>query len=48
MIDNMVGRLAGHSMFAEPGAIERLKMCADCRVVDLLQNASHGSVLNLK
>jgi hypothetical protein len=28
---NMVGRLAGHSMFAEPGAIERLKMCADCR-----------------
>ena len=44
MIDNMVGRLASHSMFAEPGAIERLKMCADCRVVDMLQNAKHGSI----
>lgn len=48
MIDNMLGRLTSHSMFAEPGAIERLKMCADCRVVDMLQNAKHGSVLDLK
>jgi ferredoxin len=48
MIDNMLGRLGAHSMFAEPGAIERLKMCADCRVVDMLQNAKHGSVLDLK
>jgi ferredoxin len=48
MIDNMVGRLTSHSMFAEPGAIERLKMCADCRVIDLLQNAKHGSILDLK
>ena len=48
MIDNMLGRLTTHSMFAEPGAIERLKMCADCRVVDMLQNAKHGSVLDLK
>jgi len=48
MIDNMLGQLTSHSMFAEPGAIERLKMCADCRVVDMLQNAKHGSVLDLK
>jgi ferredoxin len=48
MIDNMLGRLGSHSMFAEPGAIERLKMCADCRVVDMLQNARHGSILDLK
>jgi len=48
MIDNMLGRLASHSMFAEPGAIERLKMCADCRVVDMLHNARHGSILDLK
>ena len=48
MIDNMLGRLTAHSMFAEPGAIERLKMCADCRVVDMLQNAKHGSILDLK
>ncbi len=48
MIDNMLGRLASHSMFAEPGALERLKMCGDCRVIDLLQNAKHGSILDLK
>jgi ferredoxin len=48
MIDSMLERLTSHSMFAEPGAIERLKMCADCRVVDMLQNAKHGSILDLK
>ena len=36
MIGAMLERLAGHSMFAEPGALERLKMCADCRVIDLM------------
>ena len=36
MVDAMLGRLATHSMFAEPGALDRLKMCADCRVVDLI------------
>ncbi len=38
MIGAMLARLAGHSMFAEPGALERLRMCADCRVIDLMQN----------
>jgi len=37
MIDNMLGRLAGHSMFAAPGALDRLKMCADCRVIDMME-----------
>jgi ferredoxin len=36
MIGAMLERLAGHSMFAEPGALDRLKMCADCRVIDLM------------
>lgn len=44
MIDSMLTRLASHSMFAEPQALERLKMCADCRVMDLMQNARHGSI----
>ena len=30
----MVVRLAGHSMF-QGAAAERLKMCADCRVIDI-------------
>jgi len=38
MIANMLGRLAGHSMFADPGALDRLKMCADCRVRDLMKS----------
>jgi ferredoxin len=38
MVNAMLGKLAGHSMFAAPGALDRLKMCADCRVVDLVRN----------
>jgi ferredoxin len=37
MIDNMLTKLAGHSMFAAPGSLDRLKMCADCRVIDMMQ-----------
>ena len=38
MVANLLGKLAGHSMFAAPGALDRLKMCADCRVIDLMKN----------
>jgi ferredoxin len=38
MINTMLDRLAGHSMFASPGALDRLRMCADCRVIDLMKN----------
>ena len=41
MVEAMVARLAGHSMFAAPGALDRLRMCADCRIVDMMQN-DHG------
>jgi ferredoxin len=37
MVGNMLAKLAGHSMFAAPGALDRLKMCADCRVIDMMQ-----------
>ena len=33
-IEAMLGRLSGHSMF-QGAALERLKMCGDCRVIDL-------------
>ena len=33
-IESMLGKLAGHSMF-QGAALERLKMCGDCRVIDL-------------
>jgi ferredoxin len=44
MVDNMLAKLGTHSMFAETGALDRLKMCADCRAIDLLQSAKHGSI----
>ncbi len=33
-IESMLGKLAGHAMF-QGAAAERLKMCGDCRVIDL-------------
>jgi ferredoxin len=38
MVGKMLERLASHSMFAAPGALEQLKMCADCRVLDRMQS----------
>jgi ferredoxin len=45
MVEAMLGRLGGHSMFAGPGALRRLQMCGDCRVVDMMENKSEASVL---
>ncbi len=47
MIDNMVGKLGAHSMFAG-GGLKRLQMCADCRVVDMMENKNEQSVFNIK
>ena len=47
MIDAMLGRLATHSMFVEPGALDRLKMCADCRVVDLIKSEQSVDIRSL-
>ncbi|CAA7626304.1 4Fe-4S binding protein [Magnetospirillum sp. SS-4] len=32
-IDRMVERMSGHSMFAQPGRLDLIRMCEDCRVV---------------
>jgi hypothetical protein len=42
-IETMLGRLAGHSMFQGP-ALERLKMCGDCRVVDMFTDENQVRV----
>jgi ferredoxin len=47
MIEAMLGRLAQHSMFADPGALDRLKMCADCRVVDLIKSERSVDIRDL-
>jgi hypothetical protein len=38
LIDNMTSKLAGHSMFQSERAIQRLMMCEDCRVIDVVQD----------
>ncbi|HZZ92825.1 MAG TPA: 4Fe-4S binding protein [Usitatibacter sp.] len=47
MVEAMMGRLASHSMFTGQGALRRLQMCADCRVVDMMSSKSETSVLDL-
>jgi ferredoxin len=36
-IEGVVERMAAHAMFADARALERLRMCADCRVIDLAE-----------
>ena len=45
LIDNMLVKLAGHSMFQTEGSLKRLQMCADCRVVDMMANKNEISIL---
>jgi len=47
MVEAMMGRLAGHSMFTEGSALRRLQMCADCRVVDMMSAKDEVSVLKI-
>jgi ferredoxin len=48
MVENMLGKLTGHSMFAGGGALKRLQMCADCRVVDMMENKDEINILEVK
>lgn len=47
VIDNMIGKLTGHSMFGGEGALNRLKMCADCRVIDMMKNKHEASIFDV-
>jgi ferredoxin len=46
MIANMVDKLSLHGAFA--GNLDRLKMCPDCRVVDMMENKQEASITSLK
>jgi ferredoxin len=47
MVEAMLAKLAGHSMWSAPGALDRMKMCSDCRVVDLIKNENSVDIRNL-
>ncbi len=46
IIDNMLGKLAAHSMFRDPAALRRLQMCQDCRVMDLFEKGEDGTIFD--
>ncbi len=45
-IESMFTRLAGHAAFQGPAA-ERLKMCSDCRVIDMYSNPNEQRITEL-
>ncbi|HSW07206.1 4Fe-4S binding protein [Aquabacterium sp.] len=45
-IENMVSKLASHSAF-QGAAAERLKMCSDCRVIDIHSNPNEVRITDL-
>jgi ferredoxin len=48
MVQAMLGRLTGHSMYGGEGALKRLQMCGDCRVVDMMENRSEATVFDVR
>ena len=45
MVDAMLAKVGGHAMFAG-GGFRRLQMCADCRVVDMMESKGERSILD--
>jgi ferredoxin len=45
-IETMIGKLAGHAAF-QGAAAERLKMCGDCRVIDMHTNPNEVRITDL-
>ena len=44
-ITTILKKLSGHSMFADERALNRLKMCDDCRVKDMMEDPSTPTTL---
>jgi ferredoxin len=47
MIDVMTGRLSAHPMFSGT-ALRRIQMCADCRVIDMMESKNEISIFDVK
>lgn len=46
MVENMIAKLSLHGAFS--GNVDRLKMCSDCRVVDMMANKQEAAITDLK
>jgi ferredoxin len=42
MVENMLGKLGAHPAFA--GSLDRLKMCGDCRVIDIMKSGDSARI----
>lgn len=45
MINNMLAKLSLHGAFA--GNLDRIKMCSDCRVIDMMDNKKEVSIMDV-
>jgi ferredoxin len=46
-IEGMLGKLSGHAMF-QGEALNRLKMCGDCRVIDIYSNNNEAKIQDIR
>ena len=46
-VEAMLGKLAGHAMF-QGAALERLKMCSDCRVIDIYSAQDEAKISDVR
>jgi ferredoxin len=46
-IESMLGKLSGHAMF-QGEALNRLKMCGDCRVIDLYSDTKETKIQDIR
>jgi ferredoxin len=46
-IEAMLGKLSGHAMF-QGEALNRLKMCGDCRVIDIYSNTDEAKIQDFR
>jgi ferredoxin len=47
MVEAMIGKIGAHAMFAGGAGLRRLQMCADCRVIDMMENKSEASIFDV-
>jgi len=48
LIESMAAKLSGHSMWQGDGVLRRMTMCADCRIVDMMENKNEASIIEQK
>jgi ferredoxin len=46
VVESMLARLSGHAAFT--GNLDRIRMCGDCRVVDMMETRREATIIELK